>query len=287
MPRLRAVVIAAWPTLFPRPMPNLNARAEPAPIGVFDSGVGGLSVLRELRRRLPGASMVYVGDVAFAPYGSRPAAQVQARCERIVGHLARLGARLVVVACNTATVQAIDTLRAQWPALTFVGVEPGIKAGMAVSRSRRIAVMATAATLQSARLRQLVERHAAGASVLLQPCPGLADAIEAGVLDGPALLTVLTPYCDRITQARVDTVVLACTHYAFVADAIQRLLGPDVTLIDTAAAVAERAASVWIDASPRGALTLLAQSTGDTRMMRRLLLQCAGFEATEVEPLTL
>ena len=268
-------------------MPDLDPLAVPAPIGVFDSGVGGLSVLRELRRRLPGASMVYVGDGAFAPYGSRPAAQVQARCERIVGHLASQGARLIVVACNTATVQAIDSLRERWPALTFVGVEPGIKPGVAVSRSGRIAVMATAATLQSARLRQLVERHAAGASVLLQPCPGLADAIEAGVLDGPALMTVLTPYCDRITQARVDTVVLACTHYAFVADAIQRLLGPGVTLIDTAAAVAERAASVWTDAGPQGAPALRAQSTGDTRTMRRLLRQCPGFESTEVGPLTL
>ena len=268
-------------------MPDLDPLAVPAPIGVFDSGVGGLSVLRELRRRLPGASMVYVGDVAFAPYGPRCAPEVLARCERIVDHLARLGARLVVVACNTATVQAIDTLRARWPALTFVGVEPGIKPGVAVSRSGRIAVMATAATLQSARLRQLVERHAAGASVLLQPCPGLADAIEAGVLDGPALMTVLTPYCDRITQARVDTVVLACTHYAFVADAIQRLLGPGVTLIDTAAAVAERAASVWTDAGPQGAPALRAQSTGDTRTMRRLLRQCPGFESTEVGPLTL
>ena len=254
---------------------------------MFDSGVGGLSVLRELRRRLPGASMVYVGDGAFAPYGSRPAAQVQARCERIVGHLASHGARLIVVACNTATVQAIDSLRERWPALTFVGVEPGIKPGVAVSRSGRIAVMATAATLQSARLRQLVERHAAGASVLLQPCPGLADVFEAGELDGPALLRVLMPYCDRITQAQVDTVVLACTHYAFVTDAIRRLLGPGITLIDTAAAVAERAASIWTDTGPRGALTLRAQSTGDTQTMRRLLIECPGFEAPEVEPLTL
>lgn len=291
MGRLPVAVIAAHPTLLPRPLPDLendlDDHIRPAPIGVFDSGVGGLSVLRKLRRRLPGASMVYVGDGAFAPYGSRPAVQILARCERIVGHLAGQGARLIVVACNTATVQAIDSLREHWPALTFVGVEPGIKPAVAVSRSGRIAVMATPATLQSARLRQLVEHHAAGASVLLQPCPGLADVIEAGELDGPALLAVLTPYCDRITQAGVDTVVLACTHYAFVTDAIRRLLGPGVTLIDTAAAVAERAANVWADADSRGALMLRAQSTGDPRTMRRLLLQCAGFESAEVEPLTL
>ena len=280
-------MIATRPISSTRPLRGLDKDAATACIGVFDSGVGGLSVLRELHQKLPEASIVYVGDVAFAPYGPRPSSEVLARCERIVRHLAGLGASLIVVACNTATVQAIDTLRNQWPSLTFVGVEPGIKPGVARSRSGRIAVMATAATVRSARLRQLVELHAAGASVLLQPCPGLADAIEADVLDGPALTRVLIPYCARIAEARVDTVVLACTHYAFVADAIQRLLGPGVTLIDTAAAVAERAASVWTNAGPQGALTLRAQSTGDIRTMRRLLLQCAGFEATEVEPLTL
>ena len=244
-------------------------------------------MLRELHQRLPGASIVYVGDVAFAPYGPRPAAEVLARCERIVRHLAGLGARLIVVACNTATVQAIDTLRDQWPSLTFVGVEPGIKPGVATSRSGRIAVMATAATVQSARLRDLVERHAAGASVLLQPCPMLADAIEAGALDGPALLTTLAPYCDRIRAARVDTVVLACTHYAFVTEPIQRLLGSGVTLIDTAKAVADRVASLWADAATLATPTLRVQSTGSTRTMRRLLRQCPGFETAEVEPITL
>ena len=214
-------MIATRPISSTRPLRGLDKDAATACIGVFDSGVGGLSVLRELHQKLPEASIVYVGDVAFAPYGPRPSSEVLARCERIVRHLAGLGASLIVVACNTATVQAIDTLRNQWPSLTFVGVEPGIKPGVARSRGGRIAVMATAATVRSARLRQLVELHAAGASVLLQPCPGLADAIEAGVLDGPALTRVLIPYCARIAEARVDTVVLACTHYAFVADAIQ------------------------------------------------------------------
>ena len=280
-------MIATRPISSTRPLRGLDNAAAPARIGVFDSGVGGLSVLRELHQRLPGASIVYVGDVAFAPYGPRPAAEVLARCERIVRHLAGLGARLIVVACNTATVQAIDTLRDQWPSLTFVGVEPGIKPGVATSRSGRIAVMATAATVQSARLRDLVERHAAGASVLLQPCPMLADAIEAGALDGPALLTTLTPYCDRIRAARVDTVVLACTHYAFVTEPIQRLLGSGVTLIDTAKAVADRVASLWADAATLATPTLRVQSTGSTRTMRRLLRQCPGFETAEVEPITL
>lgn len=262
----------------------------PSPcIGVFDSGVGGLSVLRELHRRLPSAALTYIGDVAFSPYGARPADEVLARCERIVGHLADQGAALIVVACNTATVHAIETLRAHWPALEFVGVEPGVKPGMAHSRTGRIAVMATIATVRSARMRRLLDQHAPGVHVHLQACPGLADAIEQGTLDGPALAKVLTPFCDRIRAADVDTVVLACTHYPFVATEIQRLLGPGVTLINTAAAVAERVASVWTKAHAENAPAprLRVRSTGSTQTLQRLLHECPGFETVQVEALAL
>ena len=260
----------------------------PAPcIGVFDSGVGGLSVLRELHRRLPTATLAYVGDVAHAPYGPRPAGEVLARCERIVGHLADQGAALIVVACNTATVHAIDTLRTHWPGLRFVGVEPGVKPAVARSHTGRIAVMATSATVRSARMRRLVAHHARGVHVHLQACPGLADAIEQGALDGVVLSNVLTPYCDRIRAADVDTVVLACTHYPFVAAEIQRLLGPGVVLIDTAAAVAEQAASVCTDAPALPTPQLRVQSTGSTQTMQRLLRECPGFEAVHVDALAL
>ena len=271
------------------PVAQVCAPSPPPCIGVFDSGVGGLSVLRELHRRLPSAALTYVGDVAFAPYGPRPAAEVLARCERIVGHLAGQGAALVVVACNTATVHAIETLRAHWPALRFVGVEPGVKPGVARSKTGRIAVMATSATVRSARLRRLLEHHAPGVHVHLQACPGLADAIEQGRLDGAALSMVLTPYCDRIRAADVDTVVLACTHYPFVATEIQRLLGPGVALIDTAAAVAERVASVWTHAHAEPAPTprLRVRSTGASQTMQRLLQECPGFETVQVEALAL
>jgi len=256
---------------------------------VFDSGVGGLSVLRELHRRLPAAALSYIGDVAYAPYGPRPAAEVLARCERIVGHLADQGAALIVVACNTATVHAIETLRAHWPALRFVGVEPGVKPGVARSRTGRIAVMATSATVRSARMRRLLEHHAPGVNVHLQPCPGLADAIEQGALDGAALSRVLIPFCDLIRAADVDTVVLACTHYPFVAAEIQRQLGPGVALIDTAAAVAERVASVWTcpDAEPVPAPQLRVQSSGSSQTMQSLLGECPGFENVRVEALAL
>lgn len=265
-----------------------DANAQPS-IGVFDSGVGGLSVLRALHRRLPSAPMVYVGDVSHAPYGERPVAEVLERCERIVGYLQRCGARLIVVACNTATVTGITHLRQQWPGLTFVGVEPGIKPAAAHSRIRRIAVMTTPTTANSERLRRLIVDHAAGGLVRVVPCPGLAAAIERGATHGAELLDVLQPCCDRVREADVDTLVLGCTHYAFVADTIRSLLGEDITLIDTASAIAARVASLWQDSgvATDGAPVVRVMSTGLLDPMQLLLAQCPGIQTTPVEPLAL
>lgn len=266
------------------------AAAPQAPrIGVFDSGVGGLSILRVLRDRMPSASMLYVGDVGCAPYGNRHADAVIQRCALIVEWLAAQGATMIVVACNTATVLAIEALRARWPKLVFVGVEPGVKPAAARSRTRRIAVMATVATARSERLRHLITRYADSAYVYVQPCPGLANMIERGVLTGPALLNVLNPHCEAIRAANVDTVVLGCTHYAFIEAPIRSLLGADVTLIDTGSAIAERSASLWeqsmpvFDVSPKASVS----STGATDTMQLLLARCPGMDHITVEVLTI
>jgi glutamate racemase len=191
-----------------------------------------------------------------------------------------------VIACNTATAAAIEPLRERWPDLRFVGVEPGVKPAVAQSRSKRIAVMATSATVSSTRLRHLVERHADTAHVYLQACPGLASAIERGVLQGPALLAVLAPFCDRIQAENVDTVALGCTHYPFVADAIRERLGPHVALIDTATAVAEQVARLWRGAEATAPLgTVRVFSSGASQTMSRLLALCPGLENTPVESL--
>lgn len=266
---------------------DLDAAPPAECIGVFDSGVGGLSVLRALRQRLPDAPMVYIGDVAHAPYGERAPSEIVERCARMVEHLVAAGARVIVIACNTATVVAIETLRARWPALVFVGVEPGVKPAVVRSRSRRIAVMTTAATATSDRLRHLIARHAADAHVHVQPCPALASAIESGVLDGAALHEVLQPYCDEVRAANVDTVVLGCTHYPFVEESIRALLGPQIALIDTAAAIAERTAAVWEQTPPGFEPTtrIRVQSTGATGTLQLLLARCAGLEQVKVETL--
>jgi glutamate racemase len=254
-------------------------------IGVFDSGVGGLSVLKALRRQLPATTITYLGDVAYAPYGERPAAEVLQRCERIVQQLVDWGARLIVVACNTATVLGVNHLRQRWPSVVFVGVEPGVKPAATASRTKRIAVMATPATARSARLQWLIDHHAQGVHVHVQPCPGLAGAIECGHLSGAALLDVLAPCCQGVLAAQVDTVVLGCTHYPFVAGSVHALLGIDMKLLDTSAAVAARVASLWrqlnlpFDARP----VLRVLSTGSTTAMRLLLQQSSECELPTVE----
>lgn len=259
---------------------NPDSTSRPC-IGVFDSGVGGLSVLDALRRRLPDASLVYIGDVAYAPYGERTTAEIIDRCQRIVARLVKFGARIIVVACNTATVLGIAAMRQRWPDLRFVGVEPGVKPAVTATRTKRIAVMATPATAASARLRHLVGTFASNVHVHIEPCAGLAAVIERGIHDGPELDAVLSPPCARIRAAQVDTVVLGCTHYPFVVDAIRTQIGSDVQVVDTAAAVAERVAAVR-DHDDMSSASLQVWSTGATESMTSLLQRCRALEQASI-----
>jgi glutamate racemase len=228
------------------------ATPHPPQIGIFDSGIGGLSVLRAVQHRLPGAALRYIADSLHTPWGDRPAAWVRARCLQLAGWLIDDGAGLVLVACNTGTTQAMAALRERWPGHRFVGVEPGIKPAVAASRNHRVAVLATTGTLRSARLEHLVATHAGSAQVMQLPCPGLADAIEAAGAAPQALQQQLGAIAQAVQQSGADTVVLGCTHYPLVADALQRLLGPGTTLIDTAEAVARRVASLLGEAPASG-----------------------------------
>jgi glutamate racemase len=211
-------------------------------LGLFDSGLGGLSVLRAARAHLPQADMLYVADSGFAPYGERDEAFIVQRSQIISRFLLSQGAQALVVACNTATAAAVRQLRSEHPGLHIVGVEPGVKPAVAQSRHARVGVMATPGTLQSEKFRALVSEHAQGAHLVLQPCPGLAREIERGDLDTPALRELVARFCEPLKAQQVDTVVLGCTHYPFVAPLIQEALGPAVTLLDTADAVARQAA---------------------------------------------
>ncbi len=221
-----------------------------APIGIFDSGIGGLSVLKALRTELPDEHFIYLADSGHAPYGERDDAHVIARSLAIAAHLMQQNIKALVVACNTATAAAIDVLRATYPNLPIIGVEPALKPAVAASKTKRIAVMATRSTLASARFAALQAAHASQARFELLPCDGLAEAIEQSAQNPDA--TELIAACARIIRARgifsakidgvneIDTIVLGCTHYPFAAQHIAKLVGPGVQLLDTGEAVARQ-----------------------------------------------
>ncbi len=227
------------------------------PIGVFDSGVGGLAVLREVRRLLPNEELLYVADSEFAPYGDRPAAWIEARSIALVEFMVGLGAKAIVIACNTATGVSATTLRERFT-LPIVAMEPAVKLAAASTKSGVIGVLATTRTLASPNYQRLRERFAVSVDVLSQACPGLANRVEAGELTGPETRALIASYVLPLVAKGIDTLVLGCTHYSFLTGEIQAIAGPDVTLIDPAAAVARQVQRRLADAgllrsSPRSA----------------------------------
>lgn len=244
-------------------------------VGVFDSGLGGLSVLKALRAHLPAAELLYVADSGHAPYGERDDAFIQARSQHISDFLVHQGVDAIVVACNTATAAAIHRLRLRCGDLPVIGVEPGVKPAVAHSTGKRVGVLATPGTLGSLKFRHLVEQHAHGADLVLQPCPGLAKEIESGLLDTPALRQMVARFCAPLREAQVDTVVLGCTHYPFVAPLIQAELGQDVHILDTAEAVAQQTLRVTVarhkpSARPPQPGQIRLWSSADPRHLQRV-----------------
>jgi glutamate racemase len=250
------------------------------PIGVFDSGVGGLSILRSLRAELPHEDFIYLADSAHAPYGERDDAHVIGRARALTQDLLDRGAKAVVVACNTATAAAIHLLRADHPGLPIIGVEPALKPAVLASKTRRIGVMATRGTLGSAKFAALLDSLKDQAQFVLQPCDGLAEAIEQQMGHGDT--TAVAQLCATHTQAmgafgaaqgQIDTLVLGCTHYPFAQPCLRSLVGPQVRMMDTGEPVARRARRLLqelglLNASQEaGRLTL--DSTGDVAALAR------------------
>jgi glutamate racemase len=208
-----------------------------APIGVFDSGVGGLTILREIRACLPREDLLYVADAGHLPYGDKPLEKVRDRAFAVTDFLLARGAKAIVVACNTATAAAIDALRERYP-VPFIGVEPAVKPAAAASRSGIIGVLATPATLASARYGSLVVRFAQGRRVINQPCAGLADHIEQGNLDSAATEDLVLRFVSPLLAAGADTIVLGCTHYPLIAHIVRRIAGSAVQVLENGTAVA-------------------------------------------------
>ena len=224
-----------------------------APIGIFDSGVGGLSVLREIRLQIPSESVLYIADQIHVPYGPRGLEEVRAFSEGITRFLLGRGAKLVIVACNTASAAALHHLRQTFPATPFVGMEPAVKPAAESTHTGVVGVLATPATFQSVLYASVVERFASGVTILQDTCPGLVGQIEKGELDTAATREILEKALRPMLERRIDTVVLGCTHYPFVIPLIQQIIGPQVRVIDPAPAVARQTARLLDSAGLRGA----------------------------------
>lgn len=208
------------------------------PLGVLDSGIGGLSVLIHLQRQLPAEHVLYFADQSHIPYGPRSAEVIQAYTAGITRFLLRQGAKLIVVACNTATAAALDALRSAFPDVPFVGMEPAVKPAALTTRSGKVGVLATPSTFNSNRYASLMARYASGIQVYEDPCSGLVQLIEAGALDAPETRALLERVVSPMLDAGVDTLVLGCTHYPFIRPLLERIIGEDIAVIDPAPAVA-------------------------------------------------
>ena len=270
-------------------------------VGVFDSGIGGLSILQALCEQLPQHDFIYIADSGHAPYGERDDEHVLARSHAIADYLLRQDIQALVIACNTATAAAIEALRERHPGLAIIGVEPALKPALLISQTRRIGVMATRSTLASARFGLLREALADQAEFVLQPCDGLAEAIEraVGAPENSAFATTLIAECARHTRAmgqfgikpgEMDSLVLGCTHYPFASAHLRQLMGPEVQFIDTGAAVARQTRRLLTEladyplAKACGQIRLL--STGDPQLLQTAAAHWLNLTC-EVESLTL
>lgn len=211
-----------------------------SPIGIFDSGIGGLSVLRAIRELMPGESVVYFGDQIHIPYGPRPMEQIGRFSEAITNFLIQRGAKIVVVACNTASAAALKDLRIKFPEMQFVGMEPAVKPAAERTQTGRVGVLATPATFQGALYASVVERFANGVELFQDTCAGLVQQIEQGNLDGRETRQILENALQPMLEKNIDTVVLGCTHYPFVIPVIEQIVGKNVRVIDPAPAVAKQ-----------------------------------------------
>jgi len=246
------------------------------PIGVFDSGVGGLSVLRDIRRELWNEDLLYVADSVHAPYGDKPAKFIEARSVAIAEFLMHQQAKAMVVACNTATSAAVAELRARFP-VPIIAMEPAVKPAVARTQSGVVGVMATRRTVASENFLNLLERFGGGTEIVVQPCPGLAERVEEGDLSGHNTRSLLEQYVTPLLERGADTIVLGCTHYPFLQTLIQAITGPDIAIIDPGEAIArelrrrlayagvlstaERPGSerFWTSDSPENAQTVISQ----------------------------
>jgi glutamate racemase len=249
------------------------------PIGVFDSGVGGVSVLQEIRRALPGEDLIYVADSGHAPYGDRAATYIEARAFAVMDFLVSQRVKAAVVACNTVTGVAVERLRARFD-LPIVAIEPAVKPAVTSTRTGIVGVLATTVTLESPNVVRLLATYAGGTTVVSQPCPGWVDLVERGETTGPAAREAVRAYVQPLLERGADTLVLGCTHYAFLEPLIRELAGPSVAVVNPAPAVARQlhrrltAEGLYVSKTSGGAERFFC--TGDPIAVSKVLTKLWG-----------
>jgi len=252
-----------------------------SPIGIFDSGVGGLSVLKAIRQELPQESILYLADQIHVPYGKRTLTEVRLFSTAITRFLLDMDAKLIVVACNTASAAALNSLRITFPKISFIGMEPAVKPAAEISLTRRVGVIATSATFQGALYSSVVERFAQDVILFQQTCPGLVEQIEAGHLDSQKTRNILENALSPMIEKGIDTIVLGCTHYPFVISLIKEIAGDGIRVIDPAPAVARQVNKMLKAGSLKNndleTFTMKFFTTGDTlrlgKNLPKLLLE--------------
>ncbi len=259
-----------------------RSMADNAPIGVFDSGVGGLSVLREIRLRLPRESLLYLADSGHVPYGEKSPEFIRERCRSIAAFLLGQGAKALVLACNTATAAGIAELRERYPQIPLVGMEPAVKPAARATRSGVVGVLATTGTLKSARFAALLDRFASDVRVITQPCPGLVECIEAGELSSPKTRALLATFVQPLLDQGCDTLILGCTHYPFIKPLLAEMVPPAVTLVDTGAAVARQLETILMERNQLAGSEPGTRfwSSGEPRRLAQVLPLLWGEDAT-------
>jgi len=258
------------------------------PIGLFDSGVGGLSVLREIRKQLPNEKLIYFGDQVHVPYGARTLEEVRLFSETITRWLLAQGAKLIVIPCNTASAAALRYLRQTFPDVPFVGMEPAVKPAAEQTQTGVVGVLATPVTFQGELYASVVERFAQGVKVLQHTCPGLVGEIEQGAVHGDGTRRILEDALHPMLAQGIDTLVMGCTHYPFVIPLIQEIAGPEVRVIDPSPAVARQVGRLleigdWELEISKPMVRFV--TTGEKGRFQEVLFNLLGMEA-EVEALS-
>jgi glutamate racemase len=259
----------------------MNSTTQPC-IGVFDSGLGGLSILKEIQKQLPETSLFYIADQAHIPYGKKDLSEIREYAVAITRFLVNAGSRLIVIACNTASAAALKKLRRDFPSTLFVGMEPALKPAAMNTRSGIVGVLATPATFEAEMFHSLLDRFAHNIQVLTNTAPGLVEAVEAGELDSPNTRAIIESGIKPMIDRGADTIVLGCTHFPLVHSLIQDVAGAKVKVIDPAPAIARRTAYLYkenhIGLSCQPGNTSSFATSGDVREFRVMIEELLGVD---------